>query len=343
MTLPKVYINAQSIHLDVEAYENYMPRELFKNYLHSNPRLYIKTNMGWKEESLDKPLRIPDEMVVKLVGKESFIKTNETTLEIVGNDTIKPEIQIHTENIVLQGGDNLKNHLDFKVMDYRYGLYDYELKKPDINFVATEPGNFQYTIVAQDLSGNTVEKVVQFQVEVKELSLDESDNDNVWLNPAIKLPQSFKPELVAIPSAYVYQAKNLELRPQALDAFMQMLEAMQEVNMSIQIEEAYTAYDTLSDDNRDFPQGHSEHQTGLALDIRDKTQTHEDFLSSDTYQWVLENAHEYGFIIRYPQNKESITHYSANDFHLRYVGKNTASYIYNNDMTFDEYIIQSLD
>ncbi|MFA7515331.1 MAG: D-alanyl-D-alanine carboxypeptidase family protein, partial [Bacilli bacterium] len=53
--------------------------------------------------------------------------------------------------------------------------------------------------------------------------------------------------------------------------------------------------------------------------------------------------HEYGFIIRYPKDKEYITGYQYEPWHLRYVGVSIASYIKENNLTFDEYYIQKLD
>jgi D-alanyl-D-alanine carboxypeptidase len=85
--------------------------------------------------------------------------------------------------------------------------------------------------------------------------------------------------------------------------------------------------------------GHSEHQTGLTLDlVSTKNQTLTKFIESEEYKWLLNNAHKYGFIIRYPQDKYKITGYKSETNHLRYVGIEFATTLYNEQITLDEYI-----
>ncbi|WP_400241810.1 D-alanyl-D-alanine carboxypeptidase family protein [Niallia sp. JL1B1071] len=86
--------------------------------------------------------------------------------------------------------------------------------------------------------------------------------------------------------------------------------------------------------------GNSEHQTGLAMDISSES---EDFLLTEEFgemkegKWLKDNAHLYGFILRYPKGKESITQYKFEPWHFRYVGKKSAKDIYENDWTLEEY------
>lgn len=86
--------------------------------------------------------------------------------------------------------------------------------------------------------------------------------------------------------------------------------------------------------------GSSEHETGLAIDvavyIKDKTYIEHDLENLDAVKWLQSNAHKYGFIIRYPKNKEEITKYNYEPWHIRYVGSISA-YLYNNDLTLEEY------
>ena len=90
--------------------------------------------------------------------------------------------------------------------------------------------------------------------------------------------------------------------------------------------------------------GHSEHQTGLSLDIFSKTDTTtSNFKNSLAYTWLTNNAYKYGFIERYPENKEDITGFSAEAWHWRYVGVDAATYIHENDITFDEYYAYYLE
>lgn len=81
--------------------------------------------------------------------------------------------------------------------------------------------------------------------------------------------------------------------------------------------------------------GKSEHQTGLAIDVTNKDRW---FVKSTAEaQWLAANAHEYGFILRYPEGKENITGVSYEPWHIRYVGKKVAQKIYDEQITFEEF------
>lgn len=80
--------------------------------------------------------------------------------------------------------------------------------------------------------------------------------------------------------------------------------------------------------------GHSEHQTGLCFDLNTISDS---FASTKEGIWVAENCHKYGFIIRYPKGKNSITGYKYEPWHLRYVGVELATLLYNNNLTIEEY------
>ena len=90
--------------------------------------------------------------------------------------------------------------------------------------------------------------------------------------------------------------------------------------------------------------GHSEHQTGLAIDIstRDTGLTNY-FIQTKEYQWLTENAHKYGFIERYKSEYSDKTHYVQEPWHFRYVGKEIAGSIYLNNISLEEYIIRNIE
>ena len=83
--------------------------------------------------------------------------------------------------------------------------------------------------------------------------------------------------------------------------------------------------------------GHSEHQTGLAVDIADMTFDYDNFEDTKEFNWVKDNAHKYGFILRYPKGKFHITGFKYEPWHYRYVGIDIATYIYENNITLEEY------
>ena len=83
--------------------------------------------------------------------------------------------------------------------------------------------------------------------------------------------------------------------------------------------------------------GHSEHQTGLSVDITTYGVTGSQFESTDAFSWLQNNAHNFGFILRYPNEKENITGYTYESWHYRYVGVDAATIIHDSNITFDEY------
>lgn len=86
--------------------------------------------------------------------------------------------------------------------------------------------------------------------------------------------------------------------------------------------------------------GTSEHQLGLAMDLKCKTvqNLHPSFANSKEGQWIAEHAHEFGFIIRYKKEWTDITGYSYEPWHIRYVGKEHAQIIHELDIPLEEYI-----
>lgn len=88
--------------------------------------------------------------------------------------------------------------------------------------------------------------------------------------------------------------------------------------------------------------GHSEHQTGLSIDLTSLehpyiNNTEDSFDKSAEYEWLKNNCHKYGFILRYPEGKDYITGYNAESWHFRYVGVEAATQIHEEGITFDEY------
>ena len=81
--------------------------------------------------------------------------------------------------------------------------------------------------------------------------------------------------------------------------------------------------------------GYSEHNTGLAIDFNGVTM---DFENTKAFQWLQENAADYGFVLRFPKGKESITHIMYEPWHYRYVGVEHAKKMKELDMCLEEYL-----
>lgn len=82
--------------------------------------------------------------------------------------------------------------------------------------------------------------------------------------------------------------------------------------------------------------GFSEHQTGLCMDITNNDRYFVE--GTKEADWLAENCHRFGFIIRYPYGKKNITGIEYEPWHIRYVGEEAAKYIYDNKLTLEEYL-----
>jgi len=148
-----------------------------------------------------------------------------------------------------------------------------------------------------------------------------------------------------------YACDNKYLRKVAKDNFEKMAKDAKDDGFNIIAVSAYRSYDYQKNlynnyvkdkglyyaDMASARAGHSEHQTGLAVDIADLSLDYDNFEDTKEFTWVKENAHKYGFIMRYPKAKFHITGFKYEPWHYRYVGINTATYIYKNNITLEEY------
>ena len=89
--------------------------------------------------------------------------------------------------------------------------------------------------------------------------------------------------------------------------------------------------------------GHSEHQSGLCVDLIENgnTELTVAFEECEAFRWLSANAHKYGFILRYPKNKEAITGYEYEPWHFRFVGIDAASVIYEDGICLEEYLAKA--
>lgn len=84
-----------------------------------------------------------------------------------------------------------------------------------------------------------------------------------------------------------------------------------------------------------LPAGCSEHNAGLAMDI---VSASSDFINTKEYKWLCENAHNYGFILRYPEDKTAITGMNFKPWHWRYVGTQAAKEMKEKNQCLEEYL-----
>lgn len=169
----------------------------------------------------------------------------------------------------------------------------------------------------------------------------------VLVNKHYTLPAGYVPELEALGKGY----GSGSLRPEAAQAFRAMVDGARADGITLRSVSAYRSYTTQKATyNRYLKQyrqstvdtfsarpGHSEHQTGLALDIN-VASTRAHFERTPAFAWLKEHCAEYGFILRYDQGKESITGYRFEPWHYRYVGVETAKAVMEQGLSYEEYL-----
>ena len=141
------------------------------------------------------------------------------------------------------------------------------------------------------------------------------------------------------------------MQSEARDAFAALVDAAAEEGYRIWAVSPYRSYDRQrsiynsyvwsygqrSADTYSARPGSSEHQTGLAVDVARRGYSYNTFKGTKECAWMQEHAHEFGFILRYGEGMEYITGYIYEPWHYRYVGVEAATFIYEHDLTFEEY------
>ena len=176
------------------------------------------------------------------------------------------------------------------------------------------------------------------------------DGNLILVNKYSRLASDYVPDdLVTVEPAYSNFGK---LKSEAEDAFCKMVEAMwNEAGLRLVNASPYRSYWTQKNlyaryrtqyseavtDRFSARAGYSEHQTGLALDVIAPGGTLNGFKNTKQFQWMRDNAHRFGFILRYGDGMEYITGYKFEPWHYRYIGTEAAAFTYENDLTFEEY------
>jgi len=179
----------------------------------------------------------------------------------------------------------------------------------------------------------------------------------ILVNKFYTVDEEYEPnDLVNIKNWYAY-GDNQKMRKEAYDMFLSMYNAAEKDNIKIIINSSYRPYTEQKEIYDQYLEwygqektdalaahpGSSEHQTGLAIDVFTNGYNSKNFDESDAFEWLTKNAYKYGFILRYPKDKEYLTGYDYESWHYRYVGKEIAEYIQNNNITYDEYYAYFLD
>ncbi|KZE65974.1 hypothetical protein AWM68_06230 [Fictibacillus phosphorivorans] len=177
-------------------------------------------------------------------------------------------------------------------------------------------------------------------------------------NKERNLPKDYEPkDLVKpnVPFPFKEDLPKKKLRKEAASSLEVLFKAAEENGLELLAQSGYRSYDTqvsifaynaeqrgeeVANKTSSKP-GQSEHQTGLSMDVTSPEVNYElveEFGETKEGKWLAENAHKYGFIIRYLKGKEEITGYQYEPWHLRYVGVDHAKKIHAQGITLEEYL-----
>ena len=201
-------------------------------------------------------------------------------------------------------------------------------------------------------------------IENTEIGFDKSKHStsepgSLWwiVNKNRPLPDGYKPNDLIVPSVSLRlnaSAEQMHLRKDTATALESLFAAAKQSGHNLYLASGFrsAAYQKVlydgyvskdgqaAADKYSARPGTSEHQTGMAADVgRPDGQCELEICFGDTTEgaWVKEHAHEYGFIVRYEQGKESITTYQYEPWHLRYVGTELAIELKNSNLTMEEF------
>ena len=212
----------------------------------------------------------------------------------------------------------------------------------------------------QNLSNEQIIKNVNMNLDLEKYEQTQpakyQNTEKILVNKYYNVGQDYIPENLELIDNQ-YAIGNMKMVKVAKEAFENLSAAAKKENLNIIAMSTYRSYDYQTNlynryvaqdgkenaDTYSGRPGHSEHQTGLAADVYNKTETYTNFERTKEYQWMQEHAHEYGFILRFPENKVDETGYQFESWHYRYVGLEAAKYIKEHNISFEEYFATVID
>lgn len=152
-------------------------------------------------------------------------------------------------------------------------------------------------------------------------------------NKTYALPSDYNPGLDPTTKNY-FEKLSIAAAEEGLDIYLSS--GFRSYEYQSQIYNNYSnIYGSETADTFSARPGHSEHQTGLAIDVNT---IDDSFAGTPEAIWLAEHAHEFGFIIRYPADKVDITGYKYEPWHIRYLGVELATDVYNSGLCLEEYL-----
>ncbi len=328
---------------DKEASKNILllgKKDIIKSYEYSDTLNAAFKSKYYKDANLDSYSKI------KYQDQKNIIKNINTLID-------KGYSNSNISLILAHGNDDDVSEFakrdKIKYLEEFYSLSYAKLKYYDryVKYSSETGEDEETTVLFVNLSMDTDDYVNP--VKTSAFSID------MLVNKHYKLDEDFVPDdLVEFDQKYCNDEVQ-EGNREAVVAFKNMYEAAKKEGLGLVINSSYRSYQDQENICNTFKDlygegyvtkyvalpGFSEHQTGLAFDIGSTSS--KVFAESKEYEWMKENAYKYGFISRFTKANAYITGFRSEPWHYRYVGKKVAKYIYDNNISLEEYYAEFLD
>lgn len=315
-------------------------KDAIKSYEYSDTLNAAFKSKYYKEANLDSYSKI------KYQDQKNIIKNINTLID-------KGYSNSNISLILAHGNDDDVSEFakrdKIKYLEEFYSLSYAKLKYYDryVKYSSETGEDEETTVLFVNLSMDTDDYVNP--VKTSAFSID------MLVNKHYKLDEDFVPDdLVEFDQEYCNDEVQ-EGNREAVVAFKNMYEAAKKEGLGLVVNSSYRSYQDQEEVCNTYKNlygegyvsryvalpGFSEHQTGLAFDIGSTSS--KVFAESKEYEWMKDNAYKYGFILRFTKSNAYITGFRSEPWHYRYVGKKIAKYIYENDISFEEYYAEFLD
>ena len=288
-------------------------------------------------------------IISKTISTIRYHKTNEYKLKQVGYNINEIRVieKISEENITKLLNSEYNEFVDDMIKEKYY------LDKNLERYIDYKKKN-NNTDIKDVISLVNVGRDNEFYTNTKKTDIEKKEL--MLVNKYNYLEETYTPEnIIDISIRYAYD--DNKTTEEALEYYKIMNEAALKDGIKLVISSGYRTYKEQEETYEYYKEikgeeniesyaarpGFSEHQTGLAFDILKLGVKSADFDKTEEFTWLENNSYKYGFILRYPKDKENITGYDYESWHYRYVGVTAATKMHNENITFDEYYAYYID
>ena len=350
----------------------YNKRLYFKNF--PNVKSLFIENYGIVKKSTKVDIMLPSYLTANHVVDVYGVAKNNVVNKVISSKKVKDKITIKTNktyeryfityialddikisNSTVNVGDVVDLKIKFipsvaTIKKYEYtNIGDKFMLNKEGKIIAKKAGKGKITIkhTYQDISKTATIKIKGPKEEKKKEEKKEEVKPNIENKDGLTYVNGI---LIANKTYSVPKDYNPgKLNDEASKAFEEMRKAASKDKITLWIQSGYRSYKTQEELYNNYVKqngkekaetfsarpGYSEHQTGFAMDLNIVDSS---FEGTKEAIWIEKNCYKYGFIVRYPKGKESITGYKYEPWHIRYLGKDISKKVYSSGLTLEEYL-----